>query len=234
MKNILLTGATSGIGLSIFELLIEQGYKIHILSRNKEKMEALCSHESASYSVCDIKNLQEVTEGINSAVSAMGSIDVLINNSGLGYFDPIANSNLDEWHEMIDVNVKGLLSVTHGSLEELIASKGHVINITSVASHNVFPNNVVYCATKHAVMAFSKGLRMELGDKIRVTSISPGAVNTDFIHKTTNEELLNQYKEYFKTALNPMAIAEQVKWAIEAPNDVLISEIIVRPNRPVK
>ena len=234
MKKIILTGATSGIGLSTFNLLKENKYQVHIISRNKEKMESLTSNSDLlSYSVCDVSKSELLSKAVEEGIAKMKGLDVLINNSGVGYFDPLAEGKFEDWKNMIDVNITGAFNMCHACLPELIRNKGHIINITSVAAHNVFPNNVVYCATKHALMAFSKGLRLELGDKIRVTSISPGAVNTEFIDQTTNKELLKQYKEYFKTSLNPNEIAKQIVWSIEAPNEVLISEIIVRPNRPV-
>ncbi len=235
MKKIILTGATSGIGLSTFNLLKENNYQVHIISRNEEKMKSLTQEsDRLSYSVCDVSKSDLIAKAVKEAEEKMGGIDVLINNSGVGYFDPIIESNFQDWKTMIDVNITGAFNMCHACLPELIKSNGQIINITSVASHNVFPNNVVYCATKHALMAFSKGLRMELGDKIRVTSISPGAVNTEFIDQTTNEELLQQYKEYFRNSLNPNEVAKQIVWSIQAPDEVLISEIIVRPNRPVK
>jgi NADP-dependent 3-hydroxy acid dehydrogenase YdfG len=119
----------------------------------------------------------------------------------------------------------------HGCLPHLLESRGHVVNIGSVASHHVFPDSGVYAATKHALFAISESIRVELMGKVRATTISPGAVNTDFINKTTNEELHSKMKDYFASAMNPDSIAIQIMNAIMAPEDSVISEIIVRPFR---
>jgi NADP-dependent 3-hydroxy acid dehydrogenase YdfG len=170
----------------------------------------------------------------HACLTAFGRIDVLVNNAGLGIFDPIAEGKLDDWHTMFDVNVKGLLTCIHLAIPELRKSKGQLINITSVAAHNVFPNSGVYCSTKHAVLAISEAVRLELGTEIRVTSISPGSVNTAFIDQTRNEQLLANYKDYFAAGLSPDDIARQILYTIDAPDNQVISEIIIRPNKAVK
>jgi NADP-dependent 3-hydroxy acid dehydrogenase YdfG len=134
----------------------------------------------------------------------------------------------------VDTNVKGMLNGIHVFLPHLIASSGQIINLGSVASHQVFPNSGIYCATKHAVFAISESLRLELADKIRVTTISPGSVNTPFIGKTTNPEMLSNYKDYFAAGLTPDAVAQQIAHALNAPSGSVISEIIIRPARNVK
>ena len=231
MKRIILTGASSGIGLACLDLL-KDNYRVHILSRKEEQLAKLCEdHDHLSYSVCNVQDYEECTKAVNQAVKEMGGLDVLINNAGVGYFDPIEKAKINEWKAMIDTNITGALNMIHSCLPELLNARGHVINITSVAAHQVFPNNTVYCATKHALLAISKGLRLELGGKIKVTSISPGAVDTAFIDQTTNEELLSQYKDYFKGSLNANTVAQQIKYAIEMSDESVISEIIIRPNR---
>ncbi|NNE55613.1 MAG: SDR family NAD(P)-dependent oxidoreductase, partial [Flavobacteriales bacterium] len=150
---------------------------------------------------------------------------------GLGYFDPMDEGRIEHWHDTIDTNVKGLLNVIHACLPELKKNKGQIINLGSVASHNVFANSVVYCASKWAVLAISMGLRQELEGDVRVTTISPGSVNTEFVDNTENEDLLKDYKPYFASAMHPRTIAEQIVHAMEMPSNVVISEIIVRPNR---
>jgi NADP-dependent 3-hydroxy acid dehydrogenase YdfG len=162
----------------------------------------------------------------------MGGIDVLLNNAGLGIFDPLENARLEDWHTMIDVNIKGVLNVLHATLPHLIESNGHLINLGSLASHYVFPNSGIYCATKHAVFAISESVRTELAKKIRVTTISPGSVNTPFVEQTKNNELLNQLRPSFAAGMPVEWVAQQILNAIEVPEGVNVSEIIMRPFRP--
>lgn len=234
--NILITGASSGIGEATAKALHAKGHKVFLAARSKEKIEELCKTLGAnSYSMeLDVTNYENVQSVVKSAIQSMGQIDVLVNNAGLGIFDPIAQGSIEDWHTMFDVNVKGLLNCIHASLAHLIDQKGHIINLGSVASHHVFANSGVYCATKHAVFAISESLRIELPDKIRVTTISPGSVNTPFIDSTKNEALLKDYKSYFAAGMSPELIANTIVYAIETPASAVISEIMVRPNRAIK
>lgn len=233
-KIIVLTGASSGIGEATARALSDSPHVLIMLARNEEKMKALAAEIDCISLVIktDVTNVEEVNNAIAIIVEKFGGIDVLINNAGLGYFDPIDEGKLDEWHTMIDVNLKGLLNITHCCIPHLKASKnGHVINVTSVAAHQVFPNSAVYSATKHAVLAISKGLHQELQKDLKVTSISPGAVNTPFVEKTTNTEMIDDLRTYFAKGMQPTTIAQQIIYALEQPKEVSISEIIVRPGR---
>ena len=178
-----------------------------------------------------MSSYDELRSKLLPIIEELECLDVVLNNAGLGVFDPVGESKIEDWHMMIDVNIKGLLNVTHITLPILRSNKGHLINVGSVASHNVFPNSGVYCATKHAVLAISESIRLELANEVRVTTISPGAVNTPFIDQTTNEDLLKDYKAYFAAGMSPEIIAEQISWAIQAPKDVVLSEIMIRPNK---
>ena len=132
---------------------------------------------------------------------------------------------------MVDINIKGVLNCLHAALPSLRTNKGHVVNVGSVASHQVFPNSGVYCATKHAVLAISQSIQIELKGIVKITTISPGPVDTDFINKTTNEVLHDEMKDYFATALRPMDVAREIKHAIESSDSVVINEILLRPFR---
>jgi NADP-dependent 3-hydroxy acid dehydrogenase YdfG len=235
MKNIIITGATSGIGESTARLLASKGYHLLLTGRNDSKLAKLKTELGGHTRIArmDVRDYASVKDIIDNARNEMGSIDVLINNAGLGFFDFVADGKIEEWHEMFETNVKGLLNCLHAALPHLLESHGHVINLGSVASHNVFPKSGVYCATKHAVLAISDSLRLELADKIRVTTISPGAVATAFPDQTTNPVLKAEYQPYFASALPPQIIAENIAWAIECPENAVISEIIVRPSRKV-
>ncbi|MDE0772675.1 MAG: SDR family oxidoreductase [Salibacteraceae bacterium] len=233
-KVIVLTGASSGIGAATAKALSNSPHVLVMLARNEEKMKAIAAEINCISLVIktDVTKIEEVQKAIATVIEKFGGIDVLINNAGLGYFDPIDEGKLEEWHTMIDVNLKGLLNITHGCIPLLKTSEnGHIINITSVAAHQVFPNSAVYSATKHAVLAISKGLHQELQKDLKVTSISPGAVNTAFVNQTTNKEMIDDLKSYFAKGMQPDTIAQQIVYALEQPKDVTISEIIVRPGR---
>lgn len=231
MKNILITGGSSGIGAATAKMLLARGHKVHLMGRNESKLKSISENfsEKCTYSVGDVRNVEDCKFTYTEALQTMGSIDVLINNAGLGIFDPLKNARLEDWHEMVDTNIKGILNMIHFSLHEIISQKGHIINLGSVASHHVFPNSGVYCATKHAVLAIGESLKVEHGKNIRITTICPGAVNTPFIHVTKNEDLLKEYVPNFENGLNPDDIAAQMVHVIEAPAGVNISEIIIRP-----
>ncbi len=234
MKHIVITGASSGIGKTTAKLLLDAGHRVSLLSRSIERLSDEFDSPNASLVQCDVKDYDSVHKAIDQAFEAQGTIDVLINNAGLGVFDKFAEGKIEEWHNMVDTNVKGVLNCLHVALPHLRASKGHIINIASVAAHHVFPNSGVYCSTKWAVAAISESIRLELANEVRVTTISPGAVNTAFIDQTSNEDLLKDYKGYFAEGLSPSIIAENILHAINTSETAVISEIIVRPNRQNK
>jgi NADP-dependent 3-hydroxy acid dehydrogenase YdfG len=236
MKKIVITGASSGIGEAAARALHTRGHEVFVAARSLDKLEALqksCG-ERMHIAQLDVRHYSDVQRVMEQAIQQMGQIDVLINNAGLGYFDRLDEGKIDEWNEMIDINIKGVLNMLHVCLPHLIASRGHVINLGSIASHFVFPNSGVYSATKHAVFAISESIRTELPDKVRVTTISPGSVNTPFVDSTTNEKLLSEYKSYFASGMSAEWIAETICFAVDAPPNAVVSEIITRPNRQVK
>jgi NADP-dependent 3-hydroxy acid dehydrogenase YdfG len=228
MKKIVITGGSSGIGAATAKALSERGHQVLIMGRNAEKLAAMAG-KTMHYSIGDVRNIEDCAAAIDKARTAMGGIDVLINNAGLGYFDPLTQGKLEQWHEMVDTNIKGILNMIHCCLHEIIERKGHIINLGSVASHHVFANSGIYCATKHAVLAIGESLKVEHGKNMRITTICPGAVNTEFIHVTQNEALLKEYIPNFENGLSADHIAAQMVHAIEAPPGVNISEIIIRP-----
>ena len=236
MKNIIITGASSGIGEVTARMLCAKGYRVGLVARSVEKLHHLVGEfgSNAQAIPCDVTDYVQVKAAIEDFLAKHGSIDVLVNNAGLGYFDTLVGGKIEEWHMMVDVNIKGVLNCIHVALPSLIEARGHVINLGSLASHQVFPNSGVYCATKHALIAISDSLRIELPDKLRVTTISPGSVDTPFINSTSNAQMLEQYKDYFAAGLRPEMIAAQIVHAIESPTGSVISEIIIRPNRALK
>lgn len=229
-KNILITGATSGIGKSIAQISLEKGHNVFMSGRNEEELVKLkAGRSNAFYQKSDVRNAEEVELMCKKAKDSMGSIDVLVNNAGIGIFDDLVNSKLEDWHTMVDVNIKGALNVIHFTLPYLIQSRGHLINMGSVASHHVYPSSGVYCATKHAILAISESIRIELSKKIKVTTISPGSVNTPFIEKTKNPDLLDKFKKSFRDGMDPEWVANEILRVIELPDNVNVGEIIIRP-----
>ncbi|MFN4884765.1 MAG: SDR family oxidoreductase [Bacteroidota bacterium] len=232
-RKILITGATSGIGKATAELAAKNGHDLFLSGRNQSALSELSKElHAVGYFAADVVQAEEVSQLVEEAKKHMGGIDVLLNNAGLGIFDPLENANLADWHTMIDVNIKGVLNVLHATLPHLIESKGHLINLGSLASHYVFPNSGIYCATKHAVFAISESVRTELAKKIRVTTISPGSVNTPFVEQTKNSDLLDQLRPSFAAGMPVEWVAQQILNAIEVPEGVNVSEIIMRPFRP--
>ena len=229
-KRILITGATSGIGEATFKQAIKNGHTVFITGRNESILKKLAEeNERTFYLKTDVTDADDVKRLSEEVIEKMGGIDVLMNNAGIGIFDKLIDSDLKDWHQMIDVNIKGMLNVLHYFLPHLIETNGQVINLGSVASHHVFPESGVYCATKHAVLAISESLRAELSKKIRVTTISPGSVNTPFIDQTKNSDLLSKFKPSFESGMTPEWVALQIMNTIEVEEGMNISEIIIRP-----
>lgn len=229
-KRILITGATSGIGKATFLRAVERGHILFITGRNEEILKNLAENNPGTfYLKADVTKPDEVKNLSLKVIEKMGGLDVLLNNAGLGIFDKLIDSDLNDWHNMIDVNIKGVLNVLHYFLPYLIESNGQVINLGSVASHHVFPESGVYCATKHAVLAISESLRAELSKKIRVTTISPGSVNTPFINQTRNSDLFSKFQESFSNGMQPEWVASQIMNTIDIEDGMNISEIILRP-----
>jgi len=202
-----------------------------IAGRNKDKLTELSASLSCEHIIHagDVRDYSDCQRMVKTAIDSWGGVDILVNNAGLGYFDPLENGKIEEWHNMVDINVKGVLNCLHAALPSLKERMGHVINLGSVASHQVFPESGIYCATKHALLAISHSIRLELKGQVKVTTISPGQVDTDFVNKTTNEEIRSRMQDYFAAGLRPADIAAQILHVIQAPKGVVINEVIVRP-----
>lgn len=233
MKRVVITGASSGIGKETALLLAEAGHKVLACARRRSLLEELKAQYPSNIEIveADVTNLEQVQSMVDAAQEKMGGVDVLLNNAGLGIFDPLPEAKLSDWHTMIDVNIKGLLNCVHAFLPMLREAKGQIINLGSVAAHHVFPNSGIYCSTKHAVLAISESLRIELSSEITVTTISPGAVDTPFIEQTKNENLLDSYRPNFSSGLTSTVIAEQIKHAIELSDKAIVTEIVIRPKK---
>jgi len=238
VKTVFITGASSGIGASITKALCEAGHNVFGFARREEKLAEIkrdiknagCSGKFGFFSG-DITSSSDIKLALVECESFMGTIDVLIPNAGLGYFNPLSEGQMSEWEEMIDVNITGVLRTIHATLPTLVKSKGQIINIGSIAARHVYKNSGIYCMTKHAVLAISEALRIELSDSVAITTINPGAVNTSFIDKTNNKALREEYKTNFETGMSPEFIAEAILQAVEADSKGIYSEITLRPDR---
>ena len=184
-KTVLITGATSGFGEAAVRIFAENNYKLIITGRRRERLEKLKKELYAEiFILCfDVRNKDEVSAAINSLPSEWQKVDVLVNNAGLASgLDKIQDGRLDDWEKMIDTNVKGLLYVSKAIIPLMQKrKKGHIINIGSTAGKEAYEKGNVYCATKHAVDAISKGMRIDLlSDGIKVSQVCPGAAETEF------------------------------------------------------
>lgn len=240
MKNkiVFISGASGGIGKACAEYFAKDGANLIICSRNMEKLNDFRDFLINSYGVnvlaieLDVKNREKVVETIENLDENWKNIDILINNAGLAKgLEKLYEGNLDDFEDMIDTNIKGLLYLTRQIVPLMIERKGHVINIGSTAGIIAYPNGTVYCATKAAVKFISDGLRMDLVDKeIKVTNIQPGMVETDFSvvrFKGDKEKADNFYK-----GIEPLTaedIADIVLYTAKQPKHVQICEVTVTP-----
>jgi 3-hydroxy acid dehydrogenase / malonic semialdehyde reductase len=237
---VFITGATSGIGKSTAVIFAKNGYNLVITGRRQERLDQLKNELEAGYKInvtalrFDVRDPAEVARAINGLDASQKKIDILVNNAGLAAgLSAIQDGSLTHWERMIDTNVKGLLYVTREVSGLMIANgSGHIINIGSIAGKEVYPNGNVYCATKHAVDALSRSMRIDLlPHNIKVTAINPGMVETEFsIVRFDGDE--DRAKKVYKglTPLSPDDIAETILWVAGRPAHVNINDIIIMPS----
>jgi NADP-dependent 3-hydroxy acid dehydrogenase YdfG len=237
-KVVIVTGASSGIGYATALALSKAGAKVAIGARRTDKLSKLEDEITKIGGECfsqklDVTKKTDCDSFVNAVINKWKSVDVLVNNAGLMPLSFVKNLKIDEWDQMIDVNIKGVLYCTASVISHMHEKKsGHIINISSVAGRIVFPSGSVYCATKHAVTAFSEGLREEFSARsnIRVTCIEPGVVATELTNTITDESLKSFVENSKKIdSLKPEDIANAILYAIDAPNHVNVNEILIRP-----
>lgn len=236
-KNILITGATSGIGKATAKRFAEAGHNLIITGRRKEKLVQSAKKLSTKYAInvhplaFDLRKLSEVKKAIKSLKKPWSKIDLLINNAGLAKgFDPIHQGKIDDWETMIDTNVKGLLYMTRMIAPKMVKAKsGHIINVASTAGKEVYPNGNVYCASKHAVDALTKAMRIDLHKYgIRVGQVAPGHVeSTEFalVRFDGDKEKSKIYEDFVPT--NSKDIANIIHFISIQPKHVNIQDILV-------
>lgn len=233
-KVVLLTGASSGIGEATARELAKQGHRLIIGARRTDRLEALarelCANGSTvDYQALDVTSLEDMQAFAEFAITTHGRIDVIINNAGVMPLSPLAALKVDEWNRMIDVNIRGVLNGIAAVLPTMQAQQaGQVINISSIGGLSVVPTAAVYCATKYAVRAISDGLRQET-NCLRVTCVYPGVVESELANTITDKEAAEAMEAYRQIALKPEAIAAAIAHAINQPDDVDTSDIVVRP-----
>jgi NADP-dependent 3-hydroxy acid dehydrogenase YdfG len=238
-KVALVTGASSGIGAATALRLAAAGAKVGLAARRSEKLESIKREISAAGGEAlviemDVVDPASVEAGVQKLIDAFGSIDIVVNNAGLMPLSDLDQLKTDEWHRMVDVNIKGLLNTTAAVLPQMIKQhSGHIFNMSSIAGRKVFKGLSVYCATKHAVSVFSDGLRMEVGQKhnIRVTCIQPGAVATELYDHITDPGYRQQMDDLAQqmTFLQGADIGDTIVFAAQAPAHVNVAELFVLP-----
>jgi NADP-dependent 3-hydroxy acid dehydrogenase YdfG len=236
-KIVCVTGASSGIGKACAERLAEAGASLILTARRLERLEALAVDLDERFGAAcylmqlDVSDQQAVAQAFSQLPEAFKHIDILVNNAGLAAgLDAITEANVDDWNQMIDTNIKGLMYVTKQVLPGMLARKiGHVVNIGSTAGHQVYVGGSVYCASKHAVKALSRAMKLECqGTQVRVTEVDPGMVETEFSavrFKGDAERAAKLYASF--TPLNPEDIADAVVYAVTRPAHVNIAEVTI-------
>lgn len=238
-KIALITGASAGIGEACARVLAKEGYQLILAARRKERLEKLAEELKQAYSTksylieLDVRDKAAVNEVLGNLPAEWKAVDVLVNNAGLSQgLDPIQTGDTDDWDRMIDTNIKGLLYVTRVISPGMVERKaGHIINIGSIAGKEVYPNGNVYCATKHAVDALSKGMRIDLLPYgIKVTAIHPGMVETEFsIVRFKGDEDRAAAVYHNLEPLVAQDIAEAAWFAISRPPHVNINDLLIMP-----
>ncbi len=234
----LITGASSGIGAAIARDLGSRGYYLALAARRKDALETVArdirtSGGGAVPLVCDVTKPESIAACVAHTREEFGRIDVLVNNAGVMHNGKIAGADVSEWRAMIDVNLTGLMLMTHAVLPHMqAAGSGHIINISSVAGKIITVGNGVYNVTKWGVNVFSEALRKEVYvDNIKVTVVCPGVVDTELLDKIANPEARANFKA-FAAGLDPLTaddVAGAVAYALTAPSYVSINEVVLRP-----
>jgi NADP-dependent 3-hydroxy acid dehydrogenase YdfG len=233
-KVVALTGASSGIGEAAARELARAGMKVVVGARRTDRLQKLVEEiraqgGEADFRALDVTRREDVEAFIAFAEARFGRVDVLVNNAGLMPLSPLAALKTDEWDRMIDVNIRGVLNGIAAALPRFQAQGGgHVVNVASVAAHQVWPTTAVYSATKYAVWAITEGLRQEHPD-IRATIVSPGVVESELADTITDPSTAAAIREARTVALKPEVIAKAIRFAIDQPAEVGVNEVIVRP-----
>ncbi|MEV5570048.1 SDR family oxidoreductase [Spirillospora sp. NPDC052269] len=235
-KVVAITGASGGIGEATALLLAGRGARVVLGARRTDRLDDLAARieklgGEAAHLRTDVTRREDLHALVALARERFGRLDVLVANAGSGAISPLDDLRVDEWDEMVDVNVKGVLHAIAAALPVFRAQRsGQFVTVASTAAFRIVPSMAVYAGTKHAVRAICEGLRQEAGADLRVTTVSPGVVDTPFAEASGNDEVRSRIVEMRdRIAIPPDAIARAIAFAIEQPADVDVSEIVVRP-----
>jgi NADP-dependent 3-hydroxy acid dehydrogenase YdfG len=235
-KVVAITGASSGIGAATAELLAGQGARVVLGARRLDRLEAVAGRIAdrggqAAYQATDVRRRADVAGLAALAQARFGRLDVMVSNVGVGLVSPLDALRVDDWDEMIDTNIKGVLYGIAAALPVFRRQQaGQFVHVASTAAYKTVPAQAVYSGTKVAVRAISEGLRQEAGEQLRVTIVSPGFTRTDFVHGAADPGVRAQFIEARdRMAIPPEAVARAIAFAISQPADVDVNEIVVRP-----
>ncbi|RAZ66670.1 SDR family oxidoreductase [Planococcus maitriensis] len=235
----IVTGASSGIGQATAKELAAKGYHVMLAARREERLVELkkeieAEGGNADYKVTDVTSVDDMKSLAQETLEKTGRIDVFVNNAGLMPLSFMNKLKIDEWDKMVDVNIKGVLYGIAAVLPIMEQQEsGHILNVSSVAGHQVSKGSAVYSGTKYAVRAISDGLRQEIdpSHEIRVTIVSPGAVETELTNTITDEDVLEAFKGTSMEMLKAHDIAKAIAYAVEQPPHVDVNEILIRPRQ---
>lgn len=237
-KVVAITGASSGIGKAIAIELAKNGAKVVLAARRTERLKLLVEEikSTGGMAICtkiDVKNKADLVQLVNTAVEQYGKLDVIVNNAGISQLSRIDELDIEGWEEMIDINLKGVLYGMSAAIPVFKQQQsGHVVNIISTAGLSIVPTMGVYAGTKNAIRTIAEAFRQESDGNIRITGISPGFVKTDFADNIKNEEMKTAIqKRMEEIAIDPIAIANAVIYAVSQPDDVEIGDIVIRPSK---
>lgn len=237
-KIVAVTGASSGMGKAIAIELAKNGVKVVLGARRTEQLQELVEEikskgGEATFTKLDVKNKADLVRLVNIAVEQYGKLDVIVNNAGVSQLSRIDELDIDGWEEMIDINLKGVLYGMAAAIPVFKQQQsGHIVNIISTSGIKIVPMQGVYAGTKNAIRTIAEAFRQESNGNIRITGISPGFVKTDFASNIKNQEMKTAIEKGMEQiAINPIAIANAVIYAISQPNDVEIGDIVIRPSK---
>jgi NADP-dependent 3-hydroxy acid dehydrogenase YdfG len=232
-KTALVTGATSGIGKATALLLSQNGFKVIITGRRKNRLDELCQQIPDCLALnFDIRQQKEVAEALTNLPEEWQTIDLLVNNAGLAAgLEPLHDNQLNDWEQMIDTNIKGLLYITKIISRQMVErQQGQIINVSSIAGKEAYGNGAVYCATKHAVEALTKAMRIDFNPYgIKVGSVSPGAVETEFSIVRLKDKNANKKVYAGYEPLKAEDIADAILYMATRPAHVNIADILILP-----
>ncbi|MEO3789069.1 SDR family oxidoreductase [Nonomuraea sp. B10E15] len=236
-KIVLITGASSGIGQATALRLAADGNHVVIGARRTDRLDELAGRIEEAGGTVDVRRLdvtdrEDVAAFTDAAAERHGRIDVIVNNAGVMPLSRLDSLLVEEWNRMIDVNVRGLLHGIAAALPHFQRQGGgHFVTVASIGAHQVVPTGAVYCATKYAAWAITEGLRLELDPSIRVTTVSPGVVESELADTITEAGAREAMRTYRADSIPPSAIADAIAYAVGQPPEVDVNELIIRPAR---